>query len=362
MTPYQAMLHPSGATVNIRKATSTTPGTLAFSVKRGNPIRVTVHTMGIFANGYAWHEFRYKGETFYVTGKFSVLKPVKSDNTINLIPYMFPQDHKTWKLTTGEILYGRYDGKRMRLCKGFPGGLANWEGFWTDGQYIYRDIDTSPGKREGRDAFYLVTDSIDKNRTGAHGVGQPWIPVEMAIGDEFERDTYVENRFKDDGNFTNQYSGYLPMTIKLHARHDRYMINGHEFQDVLEFWGLFGHEKKHEETWRVALGYGYFLEWERVSDGHKSSFVEDVPDNLRSHPQDFPNMMRYFNWNPQGAIDAKQSRDNTPDTPVELIPDPTPPPSPEPEISLFDELGRIKNQLDQLSIDILGLQIEFGDK
>ena len=124
---------------------------------------------------------------------------------------------------------------------------AQWEQFFFDDNFIYRDIDTSPGG--GR--FYRLKDA-DRER------GSRWLPRKMAVGQTHTQARQVQFYQKDNGSPSAANSGSVTDTIKLVARHAKYKFQtGLELDDVLELTWVNG-----GENYFYARGFG-LVGWAR---------------------------------------------------------------------------------------------------
>jgi hypothetical protein len=127
---------------------------------------------------------------------------------------------------------------------------AQWEQFFHDNDFIYRDVDTSPGA--GR--FYRQKDA-DLPR------GSRWLCRYMAVGQTHTQARQVQFYNKADGSTSAQNSGNVTDTIKLIARHPQYRFpTGIELNDVVELEWVNGRER-----YFYAKNYG-LVGWERKHD------------------------------------------------------------------------------------------------
>lgn len=145
-----------------------------------------------------------------------------------------------------EVFQTQSDGERFWQVKAWDDlSVVNWEGFTVDGEFIRRDVDTSPGG--GR--FYRQFDA-------------PWVRRFMRPGETFTQGKRVQFYRLDDCAPVEQYSGDVIDTIKLVARHARYTFpaNGWEpvtVEDVVELEWVQG-----GEAYWFARGYG-LVGWAR---------------------------------------------------------------------------------------------------
>ncbi|GJM40087.1 MAG: hypothetical protein DHS20C20_03690 [Ardenticatenaceae bacterium] len=127
---------------------------------------------------------------------------------------------------------------------------AQWEQFFFDNEFIYRDADTSPGN--GR--FYRMKDD-DLPR------GSRWLRRHMVIGDTFTQTRRVQFYQKADGSRSAQNSGTVTDTIKLIAYHAKHRFpTGIELNDVIELEWVNGRER-----YFYAKNYG-LVGWARKHD------------------------------------------------------------------------------------------------
>ena len=127
---------------------------------------------------------------------------------------------------------------------------AQWEQFFFDNDFIYRDIDTSPGA--GR--YYRLKDP-DRSH------GSRWLRRRMAVGDTLTQKRHVQFYNKKDGTPSTDNSGHVEDTIKLVAIHDKYKFEtGVEVEDVIELLWVNGKEK-----YFYAKGLG-MVGWAREHD------------------------------------------------------------------------------------------------
>jgi hypothetical protein len=150
-----------------------------------------------------------------------------------------------------ERFHIREDGLTFYLVKNH-----HWEQFFYDNDFIYRDIDTSPGG--GR--YYRLTDP-DRDR------GSRWLRRKMSPGQTYTQHRRVQFYNAADGSTSAANSGNVTDTIKFVARHARLKLRtGMEIDDVLEFHWV-NNESDHapREKYFYARGLG-MVGWER---GHQ---------------------------------------------------------------------------------------------
>jgi len=125
---------------------------------------------------------------------------------------------------------------------------ANWEQFFFDNDFIYRDIDTSPGA--GR--YYRLTDNDLKK-------GSRWARRKMALDQIFLAKTKVQFYNDRSGEKSAENSGDVSNSLQLVAHYDEYTFRtGITVKDVLELHWLNGGEK-----YFYAKDYG-LVGWERI--------------------------------------------------------------------------------------------------
>jgi murein DD-endopeptidase MepM/ murein hydrolase activator NlpD len=165
-----------------------------------------------------------------------------------------------------ERFQSREDGLTFYLVKN-----NHWEKFFYDNDFIYRDIDTSPGG--GR--YYRLTDP-DRQ------VGSRWLRRKMAPGQTYTQPRRVQFYNAADGSPSAANSGNVIDTIKLVTHHDRYTFQtGMEVDDVLEFhWVMNENDDTPREKYFYAKGLGlvgwarghqdpHTPAWSAVSEIHK---------------------------------------------------------------------------------------------
>jgi hypothetical protein len=165
---------------------------------------------------------------------------------IDLLPYI-KGDGRQYELFNAkgsqERLQTQDEGTNFYQVKN-----AQWEQFFHDDQFIYRDVDTSPGA----DRFYQVRDA-DLPR------GSRWLPRRMAVGDQFEQARQVQFYKKADGSKSSLNSGPAKDTMRFAAHHQKYKFRtGIELEDVIQLEWVNG-----GETYFYARGYG-LVGWERT--------------------------------------------------------------------------------------------------
>jgi len=160
---------------------------------------------------------------------------------------------------------GRFDVDRFYQVKAWDDlSMVNWEGFSVDGEYIRRDVDTSPGGG----LFYRQFNA-------------PWVRRFMTPGQSFTQGKRVQFFRLDSCVPVEQYSGDVIDTIKFVAHHPRFTFpaNGWEpvtLDDVVELaWTQGG------ESYWYARNYG-LVAWGRshqdVNSPQWSAICEMRPD------------------------------------------------------------------------------------
>lgn len=191
-----------------------------------------------------------------------------SAQTIDLLPYV-KGDGRQYEIKNAwgsqERLQTQADGGNFYHVKN-----AQWEQFFHDNHFIYRDIDTSPGNNR----FYRQKDD-DLPR------GSRWLRRHMAIGETHTQARRVQFFNKADGSPSAQNSGDVTDTIKLVAHHARHRFHtGIELNDVIELewvngreryfyaknYGLVGWERKHDDP--------HTPPWSAISEIHQSGSRE----------------------------------------------------------------------------------------
>jgi hypothetical protein len=150
-----------------------------------------------------------------------------------------------------ERFQSRSDGTTFYQVKN-----AQWEQFFFDNDFIYRDIDTSPGG--GR--YYRLT---DPDRTN----GSRWLRRQMALGEIYTQARKVQFFNKSDGSPSAANSGDVTDTIKLVAHHQEMTLRtGFKVQDVIELHWVNG-PQDHNPREKYFYGRDFGLvAWER---GHQ---------------------------------------------------------------------------------------------
>ena len=133
---------------------------------------------------------------------------------------------------------------------------SQWEQFFYNNDFIYRDIDTSPGN--GR--YYRLTDPDSQK-------GSRWLRRNMAIGDTYTQRRKVQFYKKSDGSLSSDNSGEVTDNIKLVAYHPTYKFQtGLEIADVVELhWIENAQDHTPKEKYFYAKGFG-MVGWAR---GHE---------------------------------------------------------------------------------------------
>ncbi len=133
---------------------------------------------------------------------------------------------------------------------------AQWEQFFYDNDFIYRDVDTSPGG--GR--YYRLKDH-DRQR------GSRWLRRHMALDEVYTQSRQVQFYKKADGSPSQANSGVVSDTIRVAARHERHTFRtGVELDDVLEVhWVKGPNDHTPKEKYFYARNFG-LVGWER---GHQ---------------------------------------------------------------------------------------------
>lgn len=134
------------------------------------------------------------------------------------------------------------DGLTFYLLKN-----THWEQFLYDEDFIYRDVDTSPGS--GR--YYRLKDP-DRQR------GSRWLRRHMAVGETYTQYRRVQFYNKDTGAPSAPNSGHVTDTIKLVTHHVKYKFQtGLELNDVLELhWVHDREDHTPKEKYFYARGLG----------------------------------------------------------------------------------------------------------
>ena len=147
---------------------------------------------------------------------------------------------------------------------------SQWEQFFYDNSFIYRDVDTSPGN--GR--YYRQTDPDRKK-------GSRWLRRRMSVGEKYSQSRKVQFYKKADGSRSKENSGNVTDHIKLAEHHQTYKFKtGVEIEDVVEIhWLNNGQDDTPKEKYFYAKGLGMVgwirghadpntPEWSAVSEIH----------------------------------------------------------------------------------------------
>ena len=162
---------------------------------------------------------------------------------------------------TFEVMQTQTEGDRFYQCKAWDDlSVVHWEEFIVTGDYIGRDVDTSPGG--GR--FYRQ-------------FGAPWVKRRMRVGESFAQGKRVQFYRADNCQPLAEHSGNVTDTITLveHLAEWR-SVFGVELRDVIRLrWEQGG------EEYYFARAYG-LVAWRRAhSDQHSpewSAISEMRPD------------------------------------------------------------------------------------
>lgn len=169
---------------------------------------------------------------------------------IDLMPYLCG-DGRTYRVGNAwgsfEVFQSQDEGGRFYQVKAWDDlSVVNWEEFVVSGDFIGRDVDTSPGA--GR--FYRQ-------------FGAPWVKRVMRVGESFTQSKRVQFFRLEDCAPLAANSGNVTDTIKLVAHHARYTFRSlYSLEDVIELhwleggekylyarsWGLVGWERLHQDT------------------------------------------------------------------------------------------------------------------
>ncbi len=150
-----------------------------------------------------------------------------------------------------ERFHSREEGLTLYLVKNHQ-----WEQFFYDNSFIYRDIDTSPGN--GR--YYRLT---DPDRTN----GSRWLRRQMSVGETYTQSRKVQFYKKADGSLSSKNSGDVTDTIKLFAHHQKFTFQtGVEINDVIELHWV---ENEQDHTPREKYFYAKDLGMVGWARGHE---------------------------------------------------------------------------------------------
>jgi hypothetical protein len=195
--------------------------------------------------GYAYGQFLVNGDTPATVRPAAMTAAAPAQAEIDLLPYI-KGDGRQYEVQNAsggqERFHTQEEANAFYQVKN-----AHWEHFFFDDNFIYRDIDTSPGG--GR--YYRLKDA-DRER------GSRWLPRKMAVGQTHTQARQVQFYQKDNGSPSAANSGRVTDTIKLVARHAKYKFQtGLELEDVLELTWVNG-----GENYFYAKGFG-LVGWSR---------------------------------------------------------------------------------------------------
>jgi len=206
----------------------------------------------------------------------SVEPPPKPDK-IDLLPYL-KGDGRQYEVRNSLGSQERFRTETAGLTF-YQVKNAQWEQFFYDNDFIYRDIDTSPGA--GR--YYRLT---DPDRTH----GSRWLRRKMAVGETYTQARRVQFYNKADGSPSAANSGQVIDTIKLVAHHAQIKLpTGLTVENVVEIhWVNSAEDHKPKEKYFYAQGYGMVgwhrghsdpdsPSWSAVSEIHAPGTRELIP-------------------------------------------------------------------------------------
>jgi murein DD-endopeptidase MepM/ murein hydrolase activator NlpD len=193
-------------------------------------------------------------------------------DALDLLPYL-GGDGRLYEVANAlgsqERFQTQWEGSHFYQTKN-----RNWEGFFFDSDFIYRDLDTSPGG--GR--YYRLTDP-DRQ------VGSRWMRRRMKVGESFAQQRRVQFFVLDNCAPSEANSGTVTDTMLLAGHHPTITLRtGLEVEDVIELHWVNGGEK-----YFYGRGFG-LVAWERMhQDPHTPqwSALSEVhapstrPDNER---------------------------------------------------------------------------------
>lgn len=131
---------------------------------------------------------------------------------------------------------------------------AQWEQFYFDNDFIYRDIDTSPGS--GR--YYRLT---DPDRT----TGSRWLRRKMSVGQTYTQVRKVQFYEKRSAKVSAPNSGNVTDTMKLVAHHQKLGLRtGLVVNNIIELhWVVSVDDHTPKEKYFYARGFG-LVAWDRL--------------------------------------------------------------------------------------------------
>jgi hypothetical protein len=231
--------------LNMRQEPDSSSRLLAV-VPKGSIVRILKQEVG---NGYNLSE-----AAVFEAEQPQKVRELPQPETIDLLPYV-KGDGRQYEVQNAsggqERFHTREDGLTFYLVKNI-----HWEQLFYDNDFIYRDIDTSPGG--GR--YYRLTDPDRES-------GSRWLRREMAPGQAYTQHRRVQFYNAADGSTSSANSGNVTDTIKLAAHHKRYKFpTGKEIPDVLELhWVKNEADHTPKEKYFYARNLG-LVGWER---GHQ---------------------------------------------------------------------------------------------
>lgn len=183
------------------------------SVTLTAPVRAGLHTS-------TWKPVNAQGKPFDYS-VFALIEVIDPSQTFDMLGFLRGDGRLydlefNWSGGGTQRVQTQVEGNKFYHVK-----YAEWEEFWSDEQFIYRGMDTSPGKGE----VYILSEN------GQYG--SAWIPRRMTVGAWFRRSPMVTFRRKSDGALISEKQGIHVTWITLETVHARYRLpSGIEIQQV----------------------------------------------------------------------------------------------------------------------------------
>jgi len=182
---------------------------------------------GVLAKGSIVRVLRDVPENGYVYCEASVPQPA----TIDLLDYI-AGDGRQYEVRGDKGSQERFQTQREGSIF-YQVKNTQWEQMSFDDDFIYRDIDISPGG--GR--YYRLKDDD-------RPAGSRWLRRRMSVGERYSQARQVQFYNKKDGSKSDENSGRVVDTMELTAHHGKYKFQtGIELADVVELLWVNGGER-----------------------------------------------------------------------------------------------------------------------
>ena len=191
---------------------------------------------------------------------------------LDLLPYIRGNmDGTIWTIAHagggGERFQMQAEGDFFYLVKNIVNG--QYEEFFSDNDFIYRDVDTSPG---GGRYYRLKDDDLP--------FGSRWVPRWMAVGESYLRNPQVQFYDKASGAKSSANSGRASTGIRLVAHHASIKLkSGRTESDVVELQWDQG------ETYLYKNGLG-LVEWRKTHQDPNSPSWSSMNGIIRPGSQE----------------------------------------------------------------------------